>query len=93
MAIGVITTKPSSHGNAGKRMKKTLRRAFAIVRFDKFLGDISPPPIAITVKKVVLTQEAAESEVCRLNTLNRDKSCLYFWQRTRFVNGHNAPMP
>ena len=57
---------------------------FAIVRLDTFEGlDVSPED-SIIVKKIVLTQETAESEVIRLNRLNKDKRCKYFWQVTRF---------
>ena len=64
-------------------MKKATRQVFAIVRLDKFLAEVSPPENTITVKEVVLTQEEAESEVHRLNAINRDKGCHYFWHTTR----------
>ncbi len=37
----------------------------------------------VTVKKVVRSMEVAEEEVERLNRLNADKGCLYFWEITR----------
>ena len=52
---------------------------FAIVRFDRFLSLEN----AFTVKEIVRTQEEAESEVKRLNEVNADKDCTYFWQTTR----------
>lgn len=52
---------------------------FAIVRFDRFLEHDN----SFTVKEIVRTQEEAESEVKRLNEVNADKDCTYFWQTTR----------
>jgi hypothetical protein len=37
---------------------------------------------SFTVKEIVRTQDVAESEVKRLNEVNADKDCLYFWQTT-----------
>jgi hypothetical protein len=53
---------------------------FAIVRIDL---DVRNDEDRITVKSVVRTLEVAISEVERLNRVNADKSCLYFWQYTR----------
>lgn len=61
----------------------TYDHAFAIVRVDLFHDLAADPETAITVKKVVLSEQFAEEEVSRLNTLNRDKQCMYFWQVTR----------
>jgi len=70
---------------------KNVRHVFAVVRIDQFLTDVSPPENTITVKEIVLTQEEAEEEVQRLNKLNCDKNCLYFWQKTRFVDRQDMP--
>lgn len=60
---------------------------FAIVRFDRFLSLEN----AFTVKEIVRTEEDAESEVKRLNEVNADKDCTYFWQTTRlFPPGTSA---
>lgn len=60
---------------------------FAIVRFDRFLEQEN----SFTVKEIVRTQEDAESEVKRLNEVNADKDCTYFWQTTRlFPPGTSA---
>lgn len=60
---------------------------FAIVRFDRFLK----PENSFTVKEIVRTEDDAESEVKRLNELNADKDCGYFWQTTRlFPPGTSA---
>ena len=67
-------------------MKRTTKHVFAVVRLDGFLTGLEPPTNAVTVKEVVLTKEEAESEVQRLNAVNRDKECVYFWRMTRLVN-------
>jgi hypothetical protein len=66
-------------------VKKTKMHVFAVIRFDSFLADLKPAANAITVKEVVTTQEDAEREVQRLNSLNRGKGCQYVWQKTRFL--------
>lgn len=54
--------------------------AFAIVRID---SDLQSDEDRFTVTRVVWDQAFAESEVARLNELNRDKGAHYFWQSTR----------
>ena len=56
---------------------------FAIVRVDSFHHHDATAEDTITVKKIVLSRQLAEEEVARLNALNRDKGCRYFWQITR----------
>ncbi len=56
---------------------------FAIIRVDRFQTADSPVEETITVKKIVRDQAAAEREVERLNKLNADVGCVYFWQMTR----------
>jgi hypothetical protein len=59
------------------------RHIFAIVRIDLFqLEDGAARDWAnvVTVKGVVETQDQAASEVARLNEINAEKGCLYFWQ-------------
>jgi hypothetical protein len=68
-------------------VKRTTKHVFAVVRLDGFLTDLEPLKNAVTVKEIVLTKEEAEIEVQRLNTLNRDKERIYFWQMTRLVEG------
>jgi hypothetical protein len=62
-----------------------MKPAFAIVRVDTFHPeDEQPEPRnSITVKRIVWDQATAEAEVARLNGLNGDKGCVYFWQQTR----------
>jgi hypothetical protein len=66
-------------------MKPNLKydHAFAIVRVDGNIDNREEPSNLIVVKKVVWSEEAAESEVARLNRLNADKGCVYFWTITR----------
>ena len=75
------------------------RDAYAIVRldwsarpsdfaYDGSSPDVSPGPVGVTVKEVVLDLGEAEREVERLNRLNASKGCRYFWQHTRlFADG------
>lgn len=56
--------------------------AFAVVRLDEGPGDDTG---RITVKEIFWTLEHAEQEVARLNELNADKGCRYFWTPTRVV--------
>ncbi len=48
----------------------------------------APGPSNVSVKEVVTTAEAARLEVIRLNALNAEKGCRYFWQATHiFLDG------
>jgi hypothetical protein len=38
---------------------------------------------SVTLKEIVTSVELAENEVRRLNEINSDKSCKYFWQSSR----------
>jgi len=64
---------------------KNQKHAFAVVRVDKDMPENSALENKIAIKEIVPTQEIAESEVKRLNQLNKDKRCIYFWQTTRIV--------
>jgi hypothetical protein len=59
--------------------------AYAVVRVDNFDGPRTRPENDFTVKEILPTLDAAKEEVDRLNKLNRDKGCRYFWQATRLV--------
>ena len=63
---------------------------FAIVRVDTYDELEVPLENAVIVKKVVWTQYDAEAEVERLNRLNKDKGCVYFWQVTRLERRDNG---
>jgi hypothetical protein len=61
-------------------MTRDVEPGFAIIRIDFDLRDDED---RVTVKRVVRTLELAEAEVARLNEINADKRCRYFWQYTR----------
>ena len=65
---------------------------YAIIRLDVRLHDLSAfeghsnmPETAttVTIKKIVASIDVAEREVERLNELNGDEGCRYYWQHTR----------
>ena len=64
-------------------MSREVEPGYAIVRIDEFQSDDVSPEHKITVKRIVWSQEVAEAEVERLNSLNQEKGCRYFWQYTR----------
>jgi hypothetical protein len=48
----------------------------------------APGPSNVCVKEIVLSAEEAQREVIRLNKLNSEKGCAYFWQSTHiFLQG------
>jgi hypothetical protein len=72
-------------------MIKVPKQAYAIVRVDAFQeADVSLRN-RITVKKVVWNERLARNETDRLNELNKDKGCLYFWQATRIDQAIDRP--
>ena len=64
---------------------------YAIIRLDEFLSGTAPDRNLVTVKKVVRSREEAEREVHRLNQLNADKGCQYFYQITRLERESVGP--
>lgn len=74
-------------------MKKPTKSVYAIIRLDHSISNIAiegssniPQSIVeVTVKEIVSTAEIAESEVKRLNEINSEKNCKYFWQHTRLI--------
>jgi hypothetical protein len=62
---------------------KNVKHGYAIVRLDNFHRPEVPIQDTINIVRVVWSQEEAEKEVARLNELNGDKGCMYFWQLTR----------
>jgi hypothetical protein len=75
--------------------KTKWKTVYAVVRRDWHPGHVfdpdssSPPQIcggeySYAVKEVVLTAELAQQEVDRLNLINTDKNCRYFWEGTHF---------
>jgi hypothetical protein len=70
------------------RTHKLREQVYAVIRFDPGAGE---PELQFTVKEIVRTDLQAESEVQRLNALNAEKGCRYFWQETRlFPTGTSA---
>jgi hypothetical protein len=61
---------------------KRREQAFAVLRVDDFLN-AECLEHRVSVKEVVRSLQIAEREVTRLNELNRNKGCRYFWQSTR----------
>ena len=68
-------------------MENVMKQAYAIVRLDDFQDATVAPENRITVKKIVWEEGTAQAEVERLNELNGDKGCRYFWQATRVDDG------
>lgn len=83
--------------------KPAYLQGFAVIRIDdgainheshvnEFVvnGTVLPAlgPSNVRVKEVVTTAEEARREVIRLNALNADKGCKYYWQATHiFLEG------
>jgi hypothetical protein len=60
---------------------KNVVPGYAVIRLD--LDRIYSDEDRYTVKRIVWTEDQAAAEVERLNRLNADKNCRYFWQYTR----------
>jgi hypothetical protein len=62
-----------------------MRYGYAIVREDRYIGGWyrEPPTNRIKIKRVVWDEGLAQREVERLNLLNGDDECEYFYQMTR----------
>jgi hypothetical protein len=58
------------------------------VRIDTPIEQTDPTQ-KITVVKVLTSQSDAEAEVSRLNSVNADKSCLYFYCTSRLIGQVN----
>ena len=66
--------------------------AYAIIRVDYDAssspdGDDDLGPSNVVVKEIVMSDTDARAEVKRLNHLNADKDCRYFWQGTHLFQG------
>ena len=64
------------------------RHVYPIVRIDKPF-DEAYPTNTLSVVKVLTSEAAAEIEVSRLNTINANKSCVYFYNISRLVEGED----
>ena len=61
-------------------------QVYTIIRLDKSADtDLLPNQNLITVKKVVRSEEVAQREVERLNRVNADKACEYYYQISRLA--------
>jgi hypothetical protein len=63
---------------------KKFQHIYAVVRYETDADENTPIDLRVTVKKVVVDPHHAEEEVKRLNNLNKEKNCYYFYQVTRF---------
>ena len=77
------------------------KQGYAVIRVDNFGSEAqveeftldgitvpAPGPANVTVKEIVFDATEARDEVIRLNNLNRDKNCRYYWQSTHvFLDG------
>ena len=53
-------------------------------------GEMQPTagPSNVTVKQIIMSAQEARNEVMRLNRVNAEKGCKYYWQSTHlFMNG------
>jgi len=59
---------------------------YPIVRIDTPFDLCGDPANQITVVKVLISQIAAETEVLRLNQINAEKGCKYFYSISRLID-------
>lgn len=64
---------------------KPQKQVYAVLRYDDFQSSATSIENRISVVRVVLDEETAKEEVQRLNDLNSEKGCRYFWQATRLA--------
>ncbi len=79
----------------------TYKQGYAVIRVDNWGNEghvdeytidgetlPAPGPANVKVKEIVFDAREAQNEVMRLNSLNEDKDCRYYWQSTHmFVDG------
>jgi hypothetical protein len=65
---------------------------YPIVRIDTPLHE-SDAEHKITVVKVLTSQVGAEAEVSRVNEINADKSCKYFYRTSRLIEQNADTSP
>jgi hypothetical protein len=63
-----------------KRIERQLERVYAIIRLEPETED---DLLRFNVTRIVWSEDRARLEVERLNTLNGDKGCRYYWIITR----------
>jgi len=62
---------------------------YAILRYDEFQDSATAIENRVSVTRVVHDEATARTEVKRLNDLNAEKGCKYFWQATRLAESSN----
>ena len=67
----------------GDRPHQKFDHAYAILRIDPLQSADTPPDVAVTVKRIVWSEQDAAAEVARLNALRPGTAARYFWQITR----------
>jgi hypothetical protein len=73
-------TPKQGTGSASLDLVNDGEPAYAIIRVDL---DMNDDESRFTVKRIVWSEDLAETEVRRLSELNADKRCRYFSQYTR----------
>jgi hypothetical protein len=69
--------------SATLKPNKKYQHIYAILRYETDADEKAPIDLRVTVKKVVVDPRYAETEVKRLNDLNKEKGSYYFCQLTR----------
>ena len=73
------------------RPHSKFKHVYPIVRIDTPFNEADPTNTDMLVK-VLTSQTDAEKEVSRLNKINADKSCVYFYCTSRLIE-QNADAP
>ncbi len=71
------------------RAVKDVEPGYAIIRLD--LDPAYSEEDRFAVKRVVWSEDEAAAEIARLNEVNADKNCRYFWQYTRVDRRGSQP--
>jgi hypothetical protein len=76
---------------APDRPHSEFKHVYPIVRIDTPFNEADPTNTVMVVK-VLTSQADAEKEVSRLNQINADKSCVYFYCTSKLIE-QNADAP
>jgi hypothetical protein len=71
---------------APDRSHSKYRHVYPTIRVDKPFNETNPTN-TLSVVKVLTSQAVAETEVSRLNAINANKGCVYFYDASRLVEG------
>lgn len=69
---------------APDRLHSKYKHLYPIARIDTPF-DQADPTNTVTLVRVLISHEAAQIEVSRLNRINADKSCTYFYCTRRLI--------